>query len=135
VGNRDHGKSEAQGGGPTHGSIGGFFRSLVSGIPWSESADGEQVLNLPIPANKILQVRNGNGRTSIIGEERDDIEVTATKQARAECPHAASELVGGMNIVADEVNGVLEIGIEIPRKWTRYGRVALAIRMPNSIQT
>jgi hypothetical protein len=135
VGNRDHGKSEAQGDGPAHGPIKGFIRSLVSGIPWSESADGEQVLNLPIPANKLLQVHNNNGRTSIIGEERDDIEVTATKQARAECPHAASELVGGMNILADEVNGVLEIGIEIPRKWNRYGRVALAIRMPNSVQT
>jgi hypothetical protein len=135
VGNHDHGKSEAQGEGPTHGPIEGFIRSLVSGIPWSESADGEQILNLPIPANKLVQVHNGNGRTSIIGEERDDIEVTATKQARAECPNAASELVGSMNIAADEVNGTLEIGIEIPRKWNRYGRVALAIRMPNSIQT
>ena len=63
------------------GPIGGFIRSLVSGIPWSESAAGEQILHLEVPQKNILHVHNGNGRTSIIGEERDDVEVTATKQA------------------------------------------------------
>lgn len=134
MGDRDHGRGDSSERGRISGPIGGFIRNLVSGIPWSETADGEQVLHLDVPANKVVHVHNGNGRTSIVGEDRNDIEVVATKQARAECPHAASDLIGNMRIVADEDDGVLEIGIEIPRKWNRHGRVALAIRMPNDLQ-
>lgn len=135
MGDRDHERGDSTGRSRIRGPIGGFIRSLVSGIPWSESADGEQILHLDVPADKTVHVHNGNGRTSIIGEDRDDIEVIATKQARAECPNAANELIGSMNIVAEEVGGVLEIGIEIPRKWNRHGRVALTIRMPADLQT
>lgn len=116
------------------GPIGGFLRSLVSGIPWSECADGEETLQLEVPQKNVVHIHNGNGRTAIIGEERGDIEVRACKQARAECPHAAEELVGSMGISADVVAGVLEIDVDMPRKWNRHGRVALEIRMPRGVQ-
>jgi len=116
------------------GLLGGFIRGLVSGIPWSECAEGSETRNLEIPEKNLVHIHNANGRTVIIGEERDDIEVTATKQARAECPIAAEEMVETMGVKAELVGGVLEIDVEIPRKWNRHGRVALSIRMPERVQ-
>ncbi len=136
--NRDETDSEEQARRPekrfSSGPIGAFLRSLVSGVPWSECADGEETLRLDVPQKNIVHVHNANGRTAILGEERDDIEVRASKQARAECPHAATELIGTMGVCADEVAGILEIDVDIPRKWNRHGRVALEIRMPNYVQ-
>ena len=117
-----------------NGLLGGFLRGLVSGIPWSEAAEGEETLRLDAPQNNIVHIHNANGRTNIVGEERDDIEVTATKQARAECPIAAEELIGTMGISAEEVAGTLEIDVEIPRKWNRHGRVSLTIRVPSGVK-
>ncbi|MDP6980012.1 MAG: DUF4097 family beta strand repeat-containing protein [Myxococcota bacterium] len=116
------------------GAIGDFFRGLISGIPWSECADGEEALCLDVPHKNVVHIHNANGKTTIIGEDREDIEVRACKQARAECPHAAAELVGSMGVSAEEVAGVLEIEVDIPRKWNRHGRVGLEIRMPRSVQ-
>jgi DUF4097 and DUF4098 domain-containing protein YvlB len=117
------------------GLLSGFIRNLVSGIPWSESADGEETVLLDVPRKNAVHVHNANGRTTIIGEDREDIEVVATKQARAECPHAAKDLVLSMCVKSEEVAGTLEIEVEIPRKWNRHGRVALTIRMPRSVRT
>ncbi len=116
------------------GEIGDFFRGLLSGIPWSECADGEETLSLDVPIKNVVRVHNANGKTTVVGEDRDDIEVRACKQARAECPHAAAELVGTMGVAAEDVDGALEIGVEIPRKWNRHGRVALEIRIPRTVQ-
>jgi DUF4097 and DUF4098 domain-containing protein YvlB len=124
-------QSDARG---SRGLLGGFIRGLVSGIPWSECAEGSETLNLDIPQKNVVHIHNANGRTMIIGEEREDIEVTATKQARAECPNAAEDLVGTMGVKAELVGGILEIDVEIPRKWNRHGRVALSIRMPEQVQ-
>jgi len=134
VGSYENDSEERSGGQFSSGLLGGFIRGLVSGIPWSESAEGSQTLNLDIPKKKVVHIHNANGRTVIIGEERDDIEVTATKQARAECPNAAEELIGKMGVRAELVGGILEIDVEIPRKWNRHGRVALSIRMPNHVE-
>ncbi|MCH7598114.1 MAG: DUF4097 family beta strand repeat protein [Myxococcales bacterium] len=134
MGAHQHGRGERSGTRLSNGLLGGFLRGLVNGIPWGEAAEGEETLLLEVPEKNVVHIHNANGRTAIIGEERDDIEVTATKQARAECPIAAAELIGTMGVSAEEVAGILEIDIEIPRKWNRHGRVALTIRIPNHVQ-
>ncbi len=116
------------------GLLSGLLRGLVSGIPWSESAESEETLHLSVPLKKAVQIHNANGRTAIIGEKRDDIEVTATKQARAESSQAADELIDNMAVSTEIVAGVLEIEVEIPRKWNRVGRVGITVRMPNDVQ-
>jgi DUF4097 and DUF4098 domain-containing protein YvlB len=133
VGSQAHG-GERSGKWLSNGLLGGFLRGLVSGIPWSEAAEGEETLRLDVPKKNVVHIHNANGRTAIIGEDRDNIEVTATKQARAECPIAAEELIGTMGVSAEEIAGILEIDVEIPRKWNRHGRVALTIRIPNHVQ-
>lgn len=134
VGFHRHGRFERAGERLSNGLLGGFLRGLVSGIPWSEAAEGEETLRLEIPSKNAVHIHNANGRTAIIGEERSDIEVTAIKQARAECPIAAQELIGTMGVSAEVVAGILEIDVEIPSKWNRHGRVALMIRMPNQVR-
>jgi len=131
---RRHGRLERTGRRLSNGLLGGFLRGLVSGIPWSEAAEGEETLRLEVPRKNAVHIHNANGRTAIIGEDRADIEVTATKQARAECPIAAEELIGTMGVSAEEVAGILEIDVDIPSKWNRHGRVALTIRMPSHVQ-
>ena len=65
-------------------SFGGFLRSLLAGIPWSERAEGEELLHLEAPGISTLRLHNSNGRTCVFGEDRHDVEVKARKIARAE---------------------------------------------------
>ena len=39
-----------------------------------------------------------------------------------------------MGVSTEVVAGILEIEIDVPRKWNRHGRVALEIRMPRTVQ-
>ena len=68
--------------------FGAFLRSLLRGIPWSERADGEDVLRREAPAGGVLRVHNANGRTCVHAEDREDVEVRARKMARAESTRA-----------------------------------------------
>ena len=79
--------------------IGGFVRSLLRGIPWSERAEAEETVVLETPPNGKLRVDNANGRTHVIGEDRGDIEVRAANTARAESEEAAQRLVDEMRVV------------------------------------
>ena len=75
----------------TERGFGGFLRSLLSGIPWSERATGEERIGLAAPASHPVRVHNTNGRTRVIGEERSDIEMIVAKTARAESADAARD--------------------------------------------
>ena len=57
------------------GGFGGLLRSILSGIPWSERADGEETLRLDASPASAIRVDNANGRTRIVGEDRNDIEI------------------------------------------------------------
>ena len=111
----------------------GLLRSLMGGIPWSESADGQELIHIPAPRKKSVHIHNANGRIEIVGEERSDIELLASKQARAECSNAAQELINSSTVKTEIVDGVLEIDVIIPRKWNRHGRVNLTARLPQSL--
>jgi len=116
------------------GGFGSFLRSLLSGIPWADRADREESWRLDLPSGCAVRIGNANGRTRVVGEERDDIEVRAHKNARAESPEAARRLLDQIQVTAQEVGGVLELEVEIPRRWNRHGYVHLEVRLPREIE-
>ena len=109
--------------------FGSFLRSLLAGVPWSERAESEEVTRLASPASGLLRVKNANGRTRVVGEAREDIEVRALKVARAESTEAADELLDSIRLIHG--NGhALDLESDVPRKWNRRGHVNLELRVP-----
>lgn len=116
------------------GGLGGFLRTLLAGIPWSERVEGVETLHYPSPGNCVLRIHNVNGKTFVRGEARDDIEVTCCKCARAESSEAAKRLLDEIHVVDTEMGGVLSLEVEIPRRWNRHGSVNLEIRVPDKLR-
>ena len=119
-----------EGGEGTERGFGGFLRSLLSGIPWSERATGEERIVLAAPASHHLRIHNVNGRTCVIGEEREDIEVVVAKTARAESADAARGLLDEIRLVHGVGGEALELEVEVPSKWNRRGHANLELRVP-----
>jgi hypothetical protein len=115
------------------GGFSGFVRSLLAGIPWSEHAEGVEELRFPAPRHALLRVHNPNGRTRVIGEDRSDIEVLVSKTARAESSEAASRLLEQIRLTHDEADDMLELEVEIPRRWNRRGCANVEIRVPRKV--
>ena len=120
------------GDGQEHG-IGGFLRSLLSGIPWSERATADERVSLGAPASRLLRVHNTNGRTIVFGEDRDDIEVQIAKTARAESADAAQQLLEEIRLIHGASGEALELDVEVPRKWNRRGHANLELHVPRGI--
>ena len=120
-------------GGPEERGFTGFLRSLLSGIPWSERADSEETVRVDAPPGGGVRIHNPNGRTRVTGEDREDIEVTSAKTARAESEEAASQLLSEIRVVFTETPEGLEVEVETPRKWNRRGGANLCVRVPREI--
>jgi hypothetical protein len=120
------------GAGEVHG-FGGFLRSLLAGIPWSERASGDEQVRLAAPPGRVLRVHNTNGRATVIGEERDDIEVQVAKTARAESAEAARELLDEIRLIHGIAGDALELDVEVPRKWNRRGHANLELHVPREM--
>lgn len=120
--------------GPHHGRLGEFLKSLLSGIPWSESAERTDVTRYESPKGHLLRVRNANGRIDLVGEERSDVLVTAAKRARAESQEEAERLLEAIRLAETDTGESLDLEVEIPRKWNRHGHVALEIRVPRRLE-
>jgi len=121
--------------GDTRSGIGGFLRSLLAGIPWSERAEGEAELHLDPPPSGTLRVDNANGRTRITGEERRDILIRICKSARAETEDEARQLMEAIHVVPREDGaGHLDLEVEIPGRWNRRGRADLDIHVPRELR-
>ena len=114
--------------------LGGFLRSLLSGIPWSERAEGSETLHLDPPSGGILHLNNSNGRTHVVGQDRDDIEIVASKHSRAESGEAAQALLESIRLVANQAGGTLELEVEVPKKWNRRGSAHLDVRVPRALK-
>ncbi len=112
----------------------GFLRSLLAGIPWRERADGEETIELEPPSGGVLRIHNANGRTRLCGEDRETIEVHASKTARAETEEAAEALLDEIRIATAEVGDALELDVEVPRKWNRRGHANLEVRLPRNLR-
>ena len=79
-------------------------------------------------------MENANGRTRVIGEDRDDVEIAARKIARAESQEAAERLVREIQLESHTVNGRLDLEVMIPGRWNRRGRVDMEIRVPRALR-
>jgi hypothetical protein len=118
----------------TERSLGGFLRSLLSGIPWSERAEVEETHSVAARPGGLFRVHNSNGRSRVTGEDRPDIQVTAVKSARAESTDAAERLLEEIRLNFTETPEGLDLEVEVPRKWNRRGCVNLCIRLPREMQ-
>ncbi len=54
--------------------FGSFLRGLLSGIPWSESVSSEETFALSAPPSQKMSIHNANGKTRVVGEDRENIE-------------------------------------------------------------
>jgi hypothetical protein len=110
-----------------------FLRSLLAGIPWSETASGEEELHFEAPVGGLVRLHNANGRTSVVGEDRDDVAMIVTKVARAESAAAAEQLVDQIGVSHREIGDALELEIETPRRWNRRASAHVELRLPREI--
>lgn len=115
------------------GRWGGFLRSLLSGIPWSELSERVDALRFKAPQSGGLRVRNPNGRIEVEGEDRDDIIVEVAKRARAESEEEATRLLEAIRLGREETPDGLVLEVEIPRRWNRHGHVNLELRVPHDL--
>ncbi len=116
------------------GRWGGFLRSLLSGIPWSEMSERVDALRFKAPEGGGLRVRNPNGRVEVEGEDRDDIVVEVAKRARAESEDEATRLLESIQLRREEQPDGLFLEVEIPRRWNRHGHVNLELRVPRDLR-
>jgi len=110
--------------------IGSFLRSLLAGIPWSECTESKEEMTLAAPAAGRIRVNNGNGKTRVIGEDRDDVALRIHRRARAESQEAAAEVLEAIRIDSADVSGKLVLDVHTPRKWNRHGHAHLELRVP-----
>lgn len=115
-------------------SFGGFLKSLLHGIPWSERAEREETVTVDAPKAGQFRVHNPNGRTRITGEDRSDIQVAVHKSARAESAEAAEGLLDAIQLVFHDTEDGLDLEVETPQKWNRRGLAHLCIRLPRDLQ-
>ncbi len=113
-----------------HGGFGNFLRSLLSGLPWSERAEERETLRLDAPPGRLVRVQNANGRIRVVGEDRSDIEVIATKIGRAESDETAGALLREIRVVCGLVGCALEVEVDVPKRWNRRGHAHLELHVP-----
>jgi len=116
------------------GGLRDFLRSLVSGVPWSERAEETATEHLAVPRGGSLRVDNANGKTRVVGEDRDDIEVRYRKVARAESQEAAHALAEAIHLEAREEADTLALTFEVPGRWNRRGWVDVELRTPRGLR-
>jgi hypothetical protein len=116
------------------GGLGGFLRSLLSGLPWSDRAEAEETLSLPRPAAGRLKIENANGKTMVIGEERADLQVLVVKTARAESEDSARKLLAEIRVKVSEGEDALVLEVEVPKRWNRHGSANLELRVPRDLR-
>lgn len=111
--------------------FGGLLRSLFSRLPWGEMRSEEKTLVVPAPSGRAVSIRNANGKTRVVGEQRGDIEIRVVKSVRADCPDAAARLLDSIQLQNSASNEVLEIEVQMPRKCSRHGLANLELRVPS----
>jgi len=116
-----------------HGpGFGGILRSFFSKIPWHESASRTETLNVPSPRSGAISIHNANGKTRVIGEDRNDIEISIYKSVSADCPELAEKLLDSIHIQNGKSGDVLEIEVQIPRKCSRRAVAHIELRVPRA---
>lgn len=112
------------------GGLGGFLRSLLAGIPWSDRAEIVASEVLPAPTTGFLRIHNANGRTRVVGGDRSDVEVLMRKVARAESHDAAERMARSIRLARSQSDFGTELEVQVPRRWNRRGYADLEVRVP-----
>ena len=112
--------------------LGGFLRSFLGRMPWHESTMREESIVLPAPSGNAISIHNANGRTSVIGEDRDDIEVRIAKKVSADCPDSAEKLLDSIRLESTKAGEILEIEVRIPRRCSRRAVAHVELRVPRA---
>jgi len=110
--------------------FGGLLRSLFSRMPWGESASRNEVLVVPAPSGRAISVHNANGKTRVVGEDREDIEIRVHKSVRADCADLATKLLDAIRVQSSGQVDVLEIEVQIPRKCSKHAVAHLELCVP-----
>jgi Toastrack DUF4097 len=114
--------------------LGGFLRSLLAGVPWSERAEETETHHFAAPGGGAIRLENANGKTRVLGEDRTDVEVRIRKVARAESEEGARSLVEAIRLEAREEAGVLALSFDVPGRWNRRGWVDVEVVAPRSLR-
>jgi hypothetical protein len=122
-----NGRSEEGGQGP---GFGGILRSFFSKIPWHESASRDESMRLPAAAGAAISIHNANGKTRVLGEDREDIEIRVHKSVSADCPELAEKLLDSIHLQNGRSSDVLEIEVQIPRKCSRHAVAHIELCIP-----
>lgn len=128
-------KSFDQRGKETSGpGFGGLLRSLFSKIPWGETRTSEESERVPAPPGRAVSIHNANGKTRVVGEDREDIEIRTLKIVRSECPERATRLLDSICVQQGGGDDVLELEVHIPRKCARHGVAHVELLVPRDMQ-
>jgi DUF4097 and DUF4098 domain-containing protein YvlB len=129
-----HSHSAARGKNIQGPGFGGLLRSFFWKMPWHESASREETLRIPSPAGGTISIHNANGKTHVIGEDRDDIEIRVKKSASADCPEMAQKLLDSIHLQKSKSGDILEIEVQIARKCSRRAIAHIELRVPREIK-
>lgn len=110
--------------------FGGLLRSLFSRMSWGEQVSNEESLIVPSPAGRSIKIYNANGKTRVLGEDRDDIEIRVHKSVRADCEDLAAKLLDSIRVQNSATTDVLEIEVQIPRKCSRHAVAHIELLVP-----
>jgi hypothetical protein len=113
--------------------FGELLRSLLAGVPWSERAEESETRSVAPPRGGALRIDHANGTTRVAGEDREDIEITMHKTARAESEEEARRLLREIRLETREEGGNLTLEFEIPGRWNRRGKVDVELRVPRGV--
>ena len=110
--------------------FGGLLRSLFSRMQWGERTTHEEILVIPSPPGRAISIYNANGKTRVVGQDRNDIEVRIHKSVRADCPDVAAKLLDSIRLQNSMSADVLEIEVQIPRKCSRHSVAHIELCVP-----
>jgi len=114
--------------------FGGLLRSLFSKMQWGERITHEEILVVPAPPGRAITIYNANGKTRVIGEDRDDVEIRIHKSVRADCPDLAAKLLDSIRLQNSNSVDVLEIEVQIPRKCSRHAVAHIELCVPRDTE-
>lgn len=112
--------------------FGGILRRFFSRMPWHESATSEDEKTIPAPSSGAISLHNANGKTRVIGEDRNDILIRIRKKVSADCPDRAQRLLDSIQIQDERSSDVLEIAVQIPRRCSRHAVAHLEVHVPRA---
>lgn len=128
-------QSEAEANGRDTGpGFGGLLRTLFSKMPWGEQVTHEECLTVPCPVGHAVKIYNANGKTRVLGEDRDDIEIRICKSIHADCEDVATKLLDSIRIQRSATTDVLDIEVQIPRKCSRHAVAHIELLVPHQTQ-